>query len=171
MTPKTYRFYVRSPDGRAIYGFERQEVAAEVALEYGAGAAIVDTLAQAYIPMVQQVVLSDGKKVLVYGAIGGWDTGRFGVDRDLIEGAKRGDAAIVHAFLAKGGSANARDANGGPALHWAVARGNIEAVRLLLGHGADPAASDAAGLTPLALATKKGREDVAELLRASGATG
>lgn len=168
MTAKTYRFYVRSPDGRAIYGFDRAEVAAEVALEYGVGAEVVDTLAQGYIPMLQQVISAQGRKEIVYGAIGGWDTGRFGVDRDLIEGIKKGSVAIAHAFLAKGASANAADAGGGTALHWAVARGNIDVVRLLLGHGADVAARDATGLTALDVARNKSRDEIADLLARAG---
>lgn len=170
MTAKTYRYYVRSPDGRAIYGFERAEVATEVALEYGAGAHVIDTLAQGYIPMLQQVVVTQGRKEIVYGAIGGWDTGRFGVDRDLIEGVKKGSAAIVHAFLAKGGSANATDAAGGPALHWAVARGSLDVVRLLIAHGADVSTRDQSGVTALTIADKKGRREIAEALAAAGAT-
>lgn len=169
MTAKTYRFYVRSPDGRAIHGFDRAEVAAEVALEYGAGAEVVDTMAQAYHPMLQRVETENGKKQLAYAAVGGWDTGRFGVDRDLIEAIKKGSAAIVHAFLAKGASANARDGNGGPALHWAVARGNDLVVRLLIGHGADIAARDGSGLTARAVAEKKGRAAIVELLSTTAA--
>lgn len=170
MTTKTYRYYVRSPDGRAIYGFERGEVAAEVALEYGAGAYVVDTLAQAYIPMLQQVVVNAGRKEIVYGAIGGWDTGRFGPDRDLIEGVKKGSAPIVHAFIAKGASVDATDANGGTALHWAAGRGSLDVVNLLLAHGADLNARDRAGLSALAVARKKQRADIVEALVAAGAT-
>lgn len=170
MTAKTYRYYVRAPDGRAIYGFDRAEVAAEVALEYGVGAEIVDTMAQAYHPMLQTVRMEAGRKELAYGAVGGWDTGRFGADRDLIEAIKKGSASIVHAFLARGASANARDGKGGPALHWAVARGNPDVVRLLIGNGADVMARDATGQTARDVAEKKGRAELLGLLAASGGT-
>lgn len=167
---KTHRFYVRSPDGRAIYGFDRADVATEVALEYGAGAALVDTMAQAYHPMLQTVERTKGaegaRKSLVYGAIGGWDTGRFGVDRDLIEAVKKGSAAIAHAFLAKGASANARDSKGGTALHWAAARGNADVVRLLIDHGAEISARDASGQTARDVAAAKGRTEIVILLDA-----
>jgi hypothetical protein len=168
-TVKTYRYYVRAPGGAAIHGFDRAEVAAEVALEFGAGAEVVDTLAQAYHPMLQRVELADGGKRLVYGAVGGWDTGRFTVDRDLVEAVKKGSAGIVHAFLAKGASASARDDRGGPALHWAVGRGSADVVTLLITQGADLAAVDSVGQTARQLADRKGRTDIAALLAAAGA--
>ncbi len=136
-----YRYYVRSPDGRAIFGFESPEAAETAARAYGEGAHVVDTLAQAYRPMLQE--MRGGE--LVIAGFGGWDTGRFGLDRDLIEGIKKGHVAIAHAFLAKGADANARDKHGGTALHWAVGGGRPEIVELLLEQGADPTARDAEG--------------------------
>ena len=53
MTGADRRFFVRSPDGRGIFGFETREAAEYVAREYSDGAELVDTLAQAYHPMVQ----------------------------------------------------------------------------------------------------------------------
>jgi len=153
------RFYVRSPDGAFIFGFDELEAAKVAALEYGEGAHVIDTLAQAYVPMLHEV--RDGE--LVYAGFGGWDTGRFGVDHDLVEGIKKGHASIVHAFLAKGGDANARDRNGGPALHWAVGGGNRRIARLLLDHGADRAARDHNGMTAREVAEKRGRADLLDL--------
>ncbi len=40
-----YRYYVPSPDGRAIFGFESTEAAETAARAYGEGAHVVDTLA------------------------------------------------------------------------------------------------------------------------------
>lgn len=162
MTPaKTrYRYFVRSPDGRAIYGFEKLPAAEMAAKAYGEGAFIVDTLAQAYFPMLQTVAGGE----IVYAGFGGWDTGRFGLDRDLIEAVKKGHPAIVHAFLVKGASARAADNNGGTALHWAVARGISDTVRLLLAEGADPAVRDATGQSPLDLARKRGNAAIVSLL-------
>lgn len=97
------RCSVRSPDGRAIAGFDQPESAKQAALAYGDGAQVVDTMAQAYHPMLQEV--SGGE--LDYAGFGGWDTGRHGFDYDLIEAIKKGHVALVHAFLAKGASANA----------------------------------------------------------------
>ncbi len=167
--PKAYRYYVRSPDGRAIFGLDMLEAAQTVALEYGKGAQLVDTLAQAYHPMLQDVVKAATGLELVFAPIGGWDTGRFSADRDLIEAIKKGSAAIAHAFLAKGASADAVDSKGGPALHWACGRGNLEIVNLLITQGADIHAKDANGQTALDVAEKKGYAQIAERLRAAGA--
>ncbi len=162
---EAYRHYVRSPDGRAMFGFESTEAAETAARAYGEGAHVVDTLAQAYKPMLQEIRGGE----LVISGFGGWDTGRFGLDRDLIEGIKKGHVAIAHAFLAKGADANARDGHDGPALHWAVAGGRAETVKLLLDQGADPQARDAEGQTALDLAKARNRDEIAELLRGAGA--
>ncbi len=164
-----HRYWVRSPDGRVAYGFEREQVATSVALEYGVGAALIDTLAQAYMPMLQVVERCDGELRLVLGPVGGWDTGRFGLDRDLIEAIKKGRVEIVHAFLAKGASANAADNKGGRALHWAASRGEASVVDLLLNQGADIAALDASGRSALTVAEARGKKEVADLLRSRGA--
>ncbi len=165
----TYRYYIRSPDGRAIFGVDILEAAQTVALEYGKGAHLVDTLAQAYHPMLQEVVDGKDGKMLVYAPIGGWDTGRFTPERDLIEAIKKGSAAIAHAFIAKGASPNATDAKGGSALHWAVGRGNLDVVTLLIAQGADVNVRDAKAQTPLDVAVAKGRLAIADQLRQAGA--
>ncbi len=155
------RYFVRSPDGSVVAGYDGRDIAACVALEYGDGAHLVDTLAQAYHPMVEEVI--DG--ALVYLEYGGWDTGRHGVDRDLIDGLKKGHVAIVHAFLEKGADPNAVDADGGPALLWAVARGNPEVVSLLLARGADPGVRDAQGNGARDIAERRGRAEILEILK------
>jgi ankyrin repeat protein len=154
------RFFVRSPDGGVMAGFEKREAAEFTAREYGDGALIVDTLAQAYMPMLQKI--SNGE--VIYAGYGGWDTGRFGLNRDFIEGIKKGHVAIVQAFLAKGADVNAADGNGGPALHWAIGGGKVEIVQLLLDHGAHKDALDGHGQTARDVAKKRGRDDIAELL-------
>ena len=170
MPQHAYRHYVRSPDGRAIFGFDRLEAATEVALQYGLGAHLIDTLAQAYFPMAQEVRAgADGTPELAYLPFGGWDTGRFGLDRDLLEAIKKGHVALVHAFLAKGASANARDAAGGSALHWAAGAGKPVIVELLIKHGADVLARDGRGRSALDVARAKRHATVADLLLASGA--
>jgi hypothetical protein len=163
VTPR--RFYVRSPDGTAIAGFDQPESAKQAALAYGDGALLVDTMAQAYHPMLQEV--SGGE--LGYAGFGGWDTGRHGLDYDLIEAIKKGHVALVHAFLAKGASANAKDHRGAPALLWAIGSGHSDCVRLLLSSGADVNAKDAEGRSSLALARQKNRADLLEILSAAGA--
>ena len=154
-------YFVRAADGSLIAAFENIKAAESAALGLGSGALLIDTSAQAYTPMLQEV--RDG--ALVYAGYGGWDTGRSGVDRDLIEGIKKGHVAIAHAFLAKGADANARDKQGGPALHWAAGGGKAETVRLLIEHGADVTARDHNGMTALDVASRRGHQDVAELLR------
>lgn len=120
------RFFARSPDGRGIAGYETREAVEFVALEYGDGAHLIDSLAQVYHPMIQEVESGE----LVYLPFGSWDGGRFDAEGNLIEGIKKGHPAIVHALLAKGADANARDRDGGPALVWAAAGGNAEIVSL-----------------------------------------
>jgi ankyrin repeat protein len=119
--------------------------------------------------MLQEVAPGEGGPRLVLGPIGGWDTGRFDLDRDLIEAIKKGHVAIVHAFLAKGASANARDARGGSALHWAAGRGKRDVVELLLAEGADVNARDGAGRTALGVAECRTLSEIADLLRRRGA--
>lgn len=163
--PQPRRYYVRSTDGAVIQGFDDRRAAVFLAGELGDGALLVDTIAQAYQPMLSEVV--DGEVQLA--GFGGWDTGRPGaLGRDLIEAVKKGHVAIVHAFLAKGADIASRGAGGGGALHWAVASGKADVVRLLLAHGADPAAPDDGGVSALDLARKKPGNGVLEVLE-SGA--
>lgn len=160
MSEAERRYFVRAPGGKMIAGFDLRETAEFVALEYGNGACLIDTLSQAYYPMAQGV--EDG--ALSYLPIGGWDSGRHGLEHDLIEAIKKGHAGIVHAFLAKGADPCARDANGGPALVWAAAAGNLEIVSLLLEFGADAETRDADGTSAADIAEKRGRTEIGALL-------
>lgn len=161
MTTDPHRFYVRSPDGRMITGYDRPDAAKAVALEYGDGAVVVDTLAQAYYPVAEEVVGG----ALLHSGVAGWTAGKSDPAKDLIEAIRKGYPAVVHAFLTKGSDPNARDAKGGAALHWAAAKGSAEIVKLLLDAGADADVTDTGGKTPLELAGEKGRAKVAELLK------
>lgn len=160
MTEVAHRYYVRSPDGRMITGYDRPDAAKAVALEYGEGAVVVDTLAQAYYPVAEEVINGE----LLHSGVGGWNAGRQDPSVDLIEAIRKGHPAVVHAFLAKGSDPNSRDANGGTALHWAASRGSVEIARLLMEAGADLAAPDGEGRTPLQIAESKGRQRLVELL-------
>ena len=53
-----HRYYVVSPSGAAVVGFDSAEVAARVAVKYGESAHIVDTRAAPYHPMAE-----DGRTV------------------------------------------------------------------------------------------------------------
>ncbi len=162
MTGQPHRYYVRSPDGRMITGYDRPDTARAVALEYGEGAVVIDTLAQAYYPVAEEVI--DGE--LLHAGIGGWNAGKQNPARDLIEAIRKGHPAVVHAFLVKGSDPNTRDANGGTALHWAASRGSVEIARLLLDAGADPSTTDGDGNTPLQVAQQKGRQKLVAMLGA-----
>ncbi len=156
-----HRYYVISPNGKMILGLDNTRAAEATALEYGDGAQVIDTLAKAYQPMLQEVL--DGE--LVISGVSGWDTGKPGqLDRDLIEAVKKGKAAIVRAFLEKGADANARDRKGGSALHWAAGGGHPDIVALLLRAGADATALDHNNMTPQDVARKRGRKDIVNLL-------
>lgn len=160
MTDEPHRYYVRSPDGRMITGYDRPDAAKAVALDYGEGAVVVDTAAQAYYPVAEEVVGGE----LLHTGVAGWNAGRSDPARDVIEAIRKGHPAVVHAFLKKGLDPNIRDANGGTALHWAAARGNPEIVTLLLEAGADRTAADGEGRTPLDVARARGKAKVAALL-------
>ncbi|NQU57254.1 MAG: ankyrin repeat domain-containing protein [Rhodospirillales bacterium] len=162
---KPGRFFVRSSDGRGIAGYDNRETAEYVALEYGAGAHLVDTLSPVYHPMVQEVEIIDDRKELIFLPIGSWGTGRFSLERDLIEAIKKGHIAVVHSFLAKGADSNGRDDNGDPAICWAAASGNADIVSLLIDHGADLTVRDSSGADALIIAEKKEKREVAELLK------
>lgn len=157
---KSHRFYLCPPDGGPLIGISGLKPAREAAREMGDGTLIVDTMAQTYRPMLQECRGGE----IVYAGFGGWDTGKFGIDRDFIESIKKGNATIVQAFLAKGADVNAVDKNDGTALHWAVGGGKAEILRLLIGHGADILATDSYGQTALDLAKKKGRQEIIDLL-------
>jgi hypothetical protein len=160
MTDEPHRYYVRSPDGRMITGYDRPDAAKAVALDYGDGAVVVDTAAQAYYPVAEEVVGGE----LLHTGVAGWNAGRSSPAHDLIEAIRKGHPAVVHAFLKKGLAPNSRDTNGGTALHWAAARGNPEIVTLLLEAGADRTATDGEGRTPLDVAQNKGKARAAALL-------
>ena len=131
-----------------------------MALDYGEGAVVVDTLARAYYPAAEEVIGGE----LLHAGVAGWNAGRSDPARDLIEAIRKGHPAVVHAFLKKGSDPNSRDANGGSTLHWAASRGNAEVARLLLDAGANPAATDGDGNTPLQIARSKGKVKLVAML-------
>jgi len=157
---QTYRYYVRSPDGQAIYGFESMQGAETAAKEYGDGAFVVDTKALTYEPMVQMV--KDGE--VVYFGVSGWNTNKLNESENMIEGIRNGHVAIVHAFIARGGDVNFVDKAGGTPLHWAAARGLVDIIELLLGKDADPLVKDGDGEMPRDIALAKNREDLVDRL-------
>ncbi|MEO5373296.1 MAG: ankyrin repeat domain-containing protein [Alphaproteobacteria bacterium] len=160
----TGRYVVVSADCAEAIGLDDLVRAEKAALAAGEGAYLVDTRGVPYRPSLQRV---EGG-ILVYSGLGHIDH-RQGLDASLVEGVRRGSAPMVRAFLARGASADARDAHGGPALVWAVAAGEAAVVRMLIAAGADVNQADAGGITPLALAVRQDRSDIADLLRRAGA--
>lgn len=160
MTIVDRRYVVVSPDQATAAGFDTPEGAETAALAFGDGAHVVDTEGTPYHPAVMKV---EGG-VLGYEGYGAVD-GRASPDSNLIEGAKKGHEAVVRAFLARGGGADACDNNGGTALHWAVAGGSEAVIRMLIAAGAPVDATDGGGTTPLMVAEKKGKDAIADLLR------
>ena len=88
----------------------------------------------------------------------------------LLEAARRGDAAVVRALVAKGVDVNAAPGDGMTALHWAAERGQQEVVAVLLGAGAQVSAvTRLGGYQPLHLAARAGHAAVVTVLLAGHA--
>ncbi len=145
-----------------ITGFNQPDAVRACALDYGDGAVVADTLAQAYYPVAEEVTGGE----LLHSGVAGWTAGKSNPAKDLIEAVRKGHPAVVHAFLTKGSDPNARDGKGGTALHWAAAKGSAEVAKLLLDAGADPNVTDGDGKTPRQVAEEKGRKEVRGLLDA-----
>ena len=88
---------------------------------------------------------------------------------DVADAARKGDKAAVRTLLAQKADVNAKQADGGTALHWAVWREDVELTTMLLGGGANAKAANLAGATPLSLASEIGNAPIIELLLKAGA--
>jgi hypothetical protein len=87
-----------------------------------------------------------------------------GLDEELLDAAREGDAARVKELLRKGANANARDKSGWTPLHWAASYGRVDVARLLLEHGADPGIRDKDGRTPLDIARATRHKEVVRVI-------
>lgn len=88
----------------------------------------------------------------------------------VADAAQAGDVAQVRALLQQGADANAAQADGLTALHWAAMSNNRQIVDLLLYAGATVRPlTRVGGYTPLHLAARAGHEDVVGALLAGGA--
>ena len=67
----------------------------------------------------------------------------------LFQAIQKGDTAAIKRLLSRGFNANAKDAEGTPALMAAALYAGVDCVKLLLERGADPNARNAAGATAL----------------------
>lgn len=90
-------------------------------------------------------------------------------DHDLLEAAKRNDAAAVRELLSKGAHANARGEFGYTSLHWAAGMGTVDVVSALVGAGADVNAKSDFGWTPLMLAARDDKVGAVLALLEAGA--
>src|SRR6185436_5675377 len=75
---------------------------------------------------------------------------------DVADAAMQGNKAAVRTLLAQKADANAPQADGATALHWAVYRGDKELADMLLRAGANARAANREGATPLWLASVNG---------------
>ncbi len=94
------------------------------------------------------------------------------MNEDLLEAARKSDAAKVKDLLAKGANVNAKSPYGATPLFFACDRGSVEVVKVLLEHGADVNVQDTFyRATPLAWALNKGKPEIIKLLVEGGAKG
>lgn len=90
-------------------------------------------------------------------------------DAPLADAAEKTDWARVRTLLADKADANATQADGMTALHWAAYHDHADAAKSLLAAGAKAKAENRYGVTPLALACTNGNEEMVGALLAAGA--
>jgi ankyrin repeat protein len=91
------------------------------------------------------------------------------VDSRLPEAAKSGDRRAVLEMLAQKADANAAEADGTTALHWASYNDDVAMAKALLAAGAKPDAANRYGMTPLSAACTNGSAAMVEELLRAGA--
>jgi len=87
----------------------------------------------------------------------------------LIQAARSGNAASVGAEIARGANANATEADGTTALHWAAHRNDVAIVDMLIRAGASAQAANRYGVRPISLAAVNGGTAVIKRLLDAGA--
>jgi ankyrin repeat protein len=87
----------------------------------------------------------------------------------LADAVEKNDHATITTLLKKGADANAPQADGMTALHWAVYHDDEQTARLLIQAGANAKAANRYGVTPLALACTNGNTEIVTLLLKAGA--
>lgn len=93
-------------------------------------------------------------------------------NEEFFAAARKGDVAMVKAFLDKGTDVNAKTRYGATALAYACDKGHIEVVRLLIERGADVNVRDTFyGEVPLGWAISKGHVEIIRLMLDKGAKG
>jgi ankyrin repeat protein len=93
-------------------------------------------------------------------------------NEEFFAAARKGDVAMVKAFLDKGTDVNAKTRYGATALAYACDKGHIEVVRLLIERGADVNVRDTFyGEVPLGWAISKGHVEIIKHMLDKGAKG
>jgi ankyrin repeat protein len=103
--------------------------------------------------------------LLVGGLVAAVDTSH----PPLVQAAKSGDKEALKSLLQKKADANAADADGTTALHWASYHDDIESADLLIHAGAKVNAVTDLGVTPLWLASENGSSPMVRKLLEAGA--
>src|SRR5438309_9110644 len=108
--------------------------------------------------------------LLAVGTSAGW-AARVDSDLDgaLMDSLYRGDSSAAVSMIDRGANANARNAEGVPALTIAVLHADRRAVSMLIEHGADVNARSGLGRTALiAAASIPGNSDTVKMLLGAG---
>jgi ankyrin repeat protein len=92
-----------------------------------------------------------------------------GLSDQLVDAARRQDAAAVRALLARHADVTGADADGSTALHWAARGNDLAIVDLLLAAHADPKAATRYQITPIYYAALNGNVAMIEHLLNGGA--
>ena len=92
-----------------------------------------------------------------------------GQSRPLLDAVKAADVRGARALLARGADANATDADGSTALHWAAEHDDLELAGALLTAGARARVTNRHGIAPLHLAAANGNAAIVQRLMAAGA--
>lgn len=86
-------------------------------------------------------------------------------DRALLEAVKKGQLITVQTLLDEGGNVNVKDADGQPALNWAVRTGNAQLVTLLVSRGAAKSEAENSAIdTARHIAMRLGYQDIVRIL-------
>jgi uncharacterized protein len=92
-----------------------------------------------------------------------------GTALSMVKAVKAGDAAAVRVLLKQPNAANAAEADGTTALHWAVDRDEFAVAQMLVRAGANVKAANRYGVTPMYSATVNGNAPMIQLLIEAGA--
>jgi ankyrin repeat protein len=107
----------------------------------------------------------------MWAAVGLWAAGASAapVRPAVLDAAKSGNREALRTLLQKGEGANAAEADGTTALHWASYRDDTEGAALLIRAGAGVNAANDLGATPLWVASLNGSDAMVRQLLAAGA--